>query len=51
MITVRKPERKRQRGKPRYKWLDNIKIDLAEIGCDVDYEECFLLGCYAVWIL
>jgi hypothetical protein len=31
-ILVGKPERKRPLGKPRRKWVDNIKIDLREIG-------------------
>jgi hypothetical protein len=26
MVFVGKPERKRQRGRPRYRWEDNIKI-------------------------
>jgi hypothetical protein len=35
---VRKPERKRQQGKPRYRWDDNIKMDLKEIGWgDMDW--------------
>jgi hypothetical protein len=33
-IFVRKPERKRPLGKPRRRWVDNIKIDLREIGWD-----------------
>jgi hypothetical protein len=28
---ARKPERKRPLGRPRRKWMDNIKIDLREI--------------------
>jgi hypothetical protein len=31
-ILVGKPERKRRLGRPRRKWVDNIKIDLREIG-------------------
>jgi hypothetical protein len=31
---VRKPEGKRPLGKPRHRWVDNIKIDLIEIGWD-----------------
>ena len=27
-----KPERKRQLGRPRHKWEDNIKIDFQEVG-------------------
>jgi hypothetical protein len=31
-ILVGKPERKRPLGKPRCKWVDNIKMNLREIG-------------------
>jgi hypothetical protein len=31
-ILVRKPERKRPLGRSRRRWVDNIKIDLREIG-------------------
>jgi hypothetical protein len=31
-ILVGKPEGKRSLGKPRRRWLDNIKMDLREIG-------------------
>jgi hypothetical protein len=31
---VGKPEGKRPLGRPRHKWVDNIKIDLVEIGWD-----------------
>jgi hypothetical protein len=31
-ILVEKPEGKRPLGKPRRRWVDNIKIDLREIG-------------------
>jgi hypothetical protein len=33
-ILVGKPEGKRSLGRPRYTWLDNIKMDLREIGWD-----------------
>jgi hypothetical protein len=33
-ILVGKPEGKRQLGRPRRRWVDNIKIDLREIGWD-----------------
>jgi hypothetical protein len=33
-ILVGNPEGKRQLGKPRHRWVDNIKIDLREIGWD-----------------
>jgi hypothetical protein len=32
---VEKPERKRPLGRPRLRWIDNIKMDLLEIGLDV----------------
>jgi hypothetical protein len=46
-----KPERKRSLGRPRRKWLDNIKIDLREIGLggmgctdlDQDRDQCTAL--------
>jgi hypothetical protein len=31
-ILVRKPEGKRPLGRPRRKWVDNIKMDLREVG-------------------
>jgi hypothetical protein len=33
-ILVVKPEEKRPLGRPRRRWVDNIKMDLAEIGWD-----------------
>jgi len=33
-VLVGKPEGKRQRGRPRLRWDDNIKIDLPEVGCE-----------------
>jgi hypothetical protein len=33
-ILVGKPEKKRPLGRPRRRWVDNIKIDLREIGWD-----------------
>jgi hypothetical protein len=33
-ISVGKPEGKRPLRKPRHRWVDNIKIDLREIGSD-----------------
>jgi len=30
---VGKPERKRPLGRPRRRWVDNIKMDLQEVGC------------------
>jgi hypothetical protein len=34
MILVGKPEGKRPLGRPKCRWVDNIKIDLREIGWD-----------------
>ena len=33
-VLLGKPESKRPLGKPRYRWEDNIKMDLREVGCD-----------------
>jgi hypothetical protein len=33
-ILVGKPEGKRPLGRPRYRWVDNIQMDLREIGWD-----------------
>jgi hypothetical protein len=33
-ILVGKPEGRRPLGRPRHRWVDNIKIDLSEIGWD-----------------
>ena len=32
-VLVRKPEGKRPLGRPRYRWVDTIKMDLQELGC------------------
>jgi hypothetical protein len=32
-VLVAKPEGKRQLGRPRRRWEDNIKMDLLEVGC------------------
>ena len=32
MVLVGKPEGKRQLGRPRHRWEDNIKMDLQEVG-------------------
>jgi hypothetical protein len=34
-LLVGKPERKRSLGRPRRKWIDNIKMNLLEIGVNV----------------
>jgi hypothetical protein len=31
---IGKPDGKRTLGRPRHRWMDNIKMDLREIGCD-----------------
>jgi hypothetical protein len=33
-ILVGKPEGKRPLGRPRLRWVNNIQMDLREIGCD-----------------
>jgi hypothetical protein len=36
-LLVGKPEGRRPLGRPRRRWLDNIRMDLEEVGCgDVD---------------
>jgi len=32
-VLVGKPEGKRQLGRPRCRWVDNIRMDLQEVGC------------------
>jgi hypothetical protein len=37
-LLVGKPEGKRALGRPRSRWVDNIRMDLGEVGrCDVDW--------------
>ena len=39
-ILVGKPEGKRPLGRPRRRWVDNIRMDLQEVGCGyVDWNE------------
>jgi len=33
MVLVGKPEGKRPLGRPRHRWVDNIRMDLQEVGC------------------
>ena len=33
LVLVGKPEGKRPIGRPMYRWEDNIKMDLQEVGC------------------
>ena len=35
-----KPERKRPLGRPRRRWVDNIRMYLQEVGCGVWTELC-----------
>jgi hypothetical protein len=32
-VLVRKPEGKRQLGRPRRRWEDNVRMDLQDVGC------------------
>jgi len=32
-VLVRKPEGRRPLGRPRQRWVDNIRMDLQEVGC------------------
>jgi len=32
-VLVEKPEGRRPLGKPRLRWVDNIRMDLQEVGC------------------
>jgi hypothetical protein len=37
-LWVGKPDGKRPLGRPRRRWMDNIRMDLGEVGlCDVDW--------------
>jgi hypothetical protein len=36
-ILVGKPEGKRPQGRPRRRWVDNIRMDLRETGWDIDW--------------
>jgi hypothetical protein len=36
-LLVGKPEGKRPLGRPRRRWIDNIEMDLLEIGLNVDW--------------
>ena len=33
MVLVGKPEGNRPLGRPRHRWVDNIRMDLQELGC------------------
>jgi hypothetical protein len=32
-VLVGKPEEKRPQGRPRHRWVNNIRMDLQEMGC------------------
>jgi hypothetical protein len=34
-LLVGKPEERRPLGRPRRRWLDNIRMDLVEVGCEM----------------
>jgi hypothetical protein len=36
-LLVAKPEGRRPLGRPRRRWLDNIRMDLVEVGCGYDW--------------
>jgi hypothetical protein len=38
-ILVGRPEGRRPLGRPRHRWEDNIKMDLQEVGCGMDWIE------------
>jgi hypothetical protein len=39
-VLVGKPEGKRPLGRPRRRWMDNIMVDLQEVGCEgMDWNE------------
>jgi hypothetical protein len=33
-LFVGKPERKRPQGRPRHRWIDNVMVNLGEVGWD-----------------
>jgi len=41
-VLVGKPEGKSPLGRPRHRWVDNIRMDLQEVGCG--YMECIGLA-------
>jgi len=36
-VLMVKPEGKRLLGRPRLRWVDNIRMDLQEVGCGLDW--------------
>jgi hypothetical protein len=44
-ILVGKPEGKKPIGRPRHRWVDNVKMDLRELGwCDMDWIDWVRIG-------
>ena len=39
-VLVGKPEGKRPLGRPRRRWVDNIRMDLQEVGCGYMADAC-----------
>jgi len=37
-VLVGKPGGKRPKGRPRRRWVDNIRMDLQEVGCGLDWD-------------
>ena len=60
-VLVGKPEGKRPLGKPRHRWVDNIRNDLQEVGCgymdwiglalDRDRWQTFVSAVMNLWVL
>jgi hypothetical protein len=46
-VLVGKTEGKRPLGRPRCRWVDNIRMDLQEVGCVIWTE----LGCHRIEIV
>ena len=36
-VLVGKPDGRRPLGRPRRRWVDNIRMDLQEVGCEYTY--------------
>jgi hypothetical protein len=34
MVLVGKPEGKRSLGRPKHRWVDNVNMDVQEVGCE-----------------
>jgi len=47
-VLVGKPEGKRPLGRPRHRWVDNIRMDLQEVGCG--YMDWIGLVMWRVWV-